>query len=628
MSKTHNAGIVTAYGAAVRGGYTGTYEEFCAQQAQYAENARQMEQAVSDVRQIKTSVESAVSEAEGYANNANQSATNASNSATQASESASNANQSAERASQSADNASSSASSASQSAASAQTSATNASTSEQNARQSAKTAQDVLESVQAEGNTQINRVQSEGNTQIGRIQAKGNEVLDSLPDDFTEVQKELESLNGSLGDVKADLTYLLDEETSDDGISIASYSGATAILGTSGSASATGIMLSNSESYDSYYVPITETKEIYFASATSHNYIALCVGNAYTKTEAHSTYTSLKCTNGATRYRNSESNLPTANSKITVNAGDIIAITVPSNGDATIYGLDISTETILAPFLKAGIVDTVKAHKPLSVWGTSYQVFIQSQKMKIELRKITDANINVEVWRIYTGWIVADDGTTVGLWQSSDADGVIKVNGEDDFLGGIHGDEIMSAVHLLIDGVEQTLGTVFTAIDANTVDLYVESDIYHCNTSDSADRVCFKRSKHIQFKDNEYTVSNTYVAQEAVNLITAFLGMLSIDLQKNGTTLINGYSSNVNESFTLPTVQTASNPALESAKYLLPYGTVEINAYNMDRRSYVGSVNYYSSGTPRSKVYFNDINNMTSFASGDTLRGGYKLTFN
>lgn len=197
MSKTHNAGIVTAYGAAVRGGYTGTYEEFCAQQAQYAENARQMEQAVSDVRQIKTSVESAVSEAEGYANNANQSATNASNSATQASESASNANQSA-------NNASSSADSASQSASSAQTSANNASTSEQNAHQSAEDAHQSVEDAQ----DILESVQTEGNTQIGRVQAKGNEIIDSLPDDFTEIQNELNALNGSLGTLKADLAPL------------------------------------------------------------------------------------------------------------------------------------------------------------------------------------------------------------------------------------------------------------------------------------------------------------------------------------------------------------------------------------------------------------------------------------
>ena len=39
MSKTYSAGIVTAYGAAKRAGYQGTYEDFCRQQAQYAESA-------------------------------------------------------------------------------------------------------------------------------------------------------------------------------------------------------------------------------------------------------------------------------------------------------------------------------------------------------------------------------------------------------------------------------------------------------------------------------------------------------------------------------------------------------------------------------------------------------------
>lgn len=184
MSRTHNAGIVTAYGAAVRGGYTGTYEEFCAQQAQYAENARQMEQAVSDVRDIKESVESAVSEAEAHATNASQSATNASNSATSASNSAIDASQSATYASQFADNASNSANDASQSASSAQTSANNASTSEQNAQQSAEDAQDILESVQAEGDTQI-----------GRVQEKADEVMDLIPEDYTQMQSDIQNMS-------------------------------------------------------------------------------------------------------------------------------------------------------------------------------------------------------------------------------------------------------------------------------------------------------------------------------------------------------------------------------------------------------------------------------------------------
>lgn len=42
MAKTYVAGVVTAYGAAVEAGYTGTYEEFCEEQAKFAENAQQV----------------------------------------------------------------------------------------------------------------------------------------------------------------------------------------------------------------------------------------------------------------------------------------------------------------------------------------------------------------------------------------------------------------------------------------------------------------------------------------------------------------------------------------------------------------------------------------------------------
>ena len=53
MHNTYSAGVVTAYGAAKKAGYTGTYEEFCAEQAQFAQNAQQ-------VREDKESVEQTV----------------------------------------------------------------------------------------------------------------------------------------------------------------------------------------------------------------------------------------------------------------------------------------------------------------------------------------------------------------------------------------------------------------------------------------------------------------------------------------------------------------------------------------------------------------------------------------
>jgi hypothetical protein len=52
----YNAGYVTAYGAALEGGYTGTYEQFCAQQANYAASAAAVEQAKEDVEELVESI--------------------------------------------------------------------------------------------------------------------------------------------------------------------------------------------------------------------------------------------------------------------------------------------------------------------------------------------------------------------------------------------------------------------------------------------------------------------------------------------------------------------------------------------------------------------------------------------
>lgn len=59
MAETYSAGVVTAYGAAVRAGYTGTYEQFCSEQAKFAENAAAVAQAKADVASMQSQVEQA-----------------------------------------------------------------------------------------------------------------------------------------------------------------------------------------------------------------------------------------------------------------------------------------------------------------------------------------------------------------------------------------------------------------------------------------------------------------------------------------------------------------------------------------------------------------------------------------
>lgn len=146
----YSAGIVTAYGAAVRGGYTGTYEEFCRQQAQYADNAEAVEQAK----------QTAVSNAQ-VAYNAAQTADQANTQAQAASTAAQSASQLA-----------------GQSAQDAQTAESNASTHAQNAASAAGSAQASAAAAQA--------------------------VKDSIPSDYTELSSDVTQLKADL-DAKVDL---------------------------------------------------------------------------------------------------------------------------------------------------------------------------------------------------------------------------------------------------------------------------------------------------------------------------------------------------------------------------------------------------------------------------------------
>ena len=207
MSKTYSAGIVTAYGAAKRAGYHGTYEDFCRQQAQYAESAAAVEQA-------KNTAVSAASTATTKAGEATTAATAAQTAKTQTEAAASqaltdistarsgaisavqtegqtqtaNARAQAQAAAQSATTASTKASEASASATTATTKATEAAASATSAAQSASNAQDVLDSIPAD--------YSDLSEDVGQLKADlgDKSKLETL--DKTNIVSAINSLNG------------------------------------------------------------------------------------------------------------------------------------------------------------------------------------------------------------------------------------------------------------------------------------------------------------------------------------------------------------------------------------------------------------------------------------------------
>lgn len=189
MAKTYSAGITTAYGAAKRGGYTGTYEEFCAQQAAFAENAEQVSEDRAAVEQIKSIFENqtvpAAVQQVNQAGAAQVQAVQAAGADKESDIAAAGAAQETRVLQAGAD----------------QESAVNAAGSTQvEAVQSAGAAQ--VTAVQGAGTTQVAAVNAAGATQANAVENKGEEVLASIPQDYSALTGEVAGLKSATSDIE------------------------------------------------------------------------------------------------------------------------------------------------------------------------------------------------------------------------------------------------------------------------------------------------------------------------------------------------------------------------------------------------------------------------------------------
>lgn len=241
---------------------------------------------------------------------------------------------------------------------------------------------------------------------------------------------------------------------------------------------------------------------------------------------------------------------------------------------------------------------------------TETSLAVSIGKLKIIVNKYNDSNIRaVNLWRTNDAYIKASDGTYKRLWYNSDSDGVVKISGEDDFIGGYHGDETQTAFKLMIDGIEYEESSIFTNLRFNEILLYCESNVYHCNTSELSETIAFERHKILVFNSNGYTVKNYWVAKENLLLTKAYMGMLSVERYTDSNytdTMLNGYYSNYNYKFNSNFTPTGGQPYLTDVVFNTIYGDVGMHIDNIrSPGTYYGSIaNYNSSYDKRLKAYF------------------------
>ena len=196
MARTYTAGIVTAYGAANEAGYTGTYEEFCEQQAGFAGNAAQVAEDRAAVETIKNTFETVTVPA-AVQTVQTEGATQAAAVTAKGTEQVGVVNAAGDAQTGRVQMAGAEEVQDIETAGTTQVGAVNtAGATQVNAVNTAGATQ--LSAINEAGTTQTGNVNTAGATQVAAIEAKGEETRESIPDDYTTLSNDVSDLKSAL----------------------------------------------------------------------------------------------------------------------------------------------------------------------------------------------------------------------------------------------------------------------------------------------------------------------------------------------------------------------------------------------------------------------------------------------
>lgn len=358
--------------------------------------------------------------------------------------------------------------------------------------------------------------------------------------------------------------------------------------------------------YDSYYFVADSDFNLWFDTLES-TYVCVAHGTNFTGVLTYSDgHIGLECTS-PTRYRTTDNNLPTEASPLTVQAGDVLAFTFTSGTVTPFYGIASTKKDVKLKSVYSG-----------SFTKTTDSLTILTDKARYVFKKVTNAGINIDTWRLYSGELKRKDGTYFTMWANSDAEGVVQIDGESDFIGGYHGDEEMTNIRIFADGVDITDESNLTkAFDV--ISIYVESDVFHCESSS----IAFKRNKWLCFNGEKVKIGNEWTAQSALSIASAPLALFQCYYKENDAEVATDYMANSDyKLYQMSTPATHTPNSKDSTEFTLEtkINPIRFKSIKTNGANPMGVVAYkFISAQNRVKFYYYTIYSTTAVANGDKL---------
>lgn len=274
----------------------------------------------------------------------------------------------------------------------------------------------------------------------------------------------------------------------------------------------------------------------------------------------------------------------------------------------------------------------INEYVDLLPYTSENHVIIQGRQLDIYMgrahytfKRMENTSIALYTFRLYSGYFIDETGADVGcMWANSDAEGVIKLVGESDFLGGYHGDENMTSFLITIDGKKfEDVNSYWSGFFAD-ITCVIQSTLYHAGTENPA----FTKIKKLSFSEKTVTIRNTLTAVDSGMVVDrGSLAMFQCDNNDlSGVKMLTYVESNNNPGlYESPNSLPPGGSAMTENKYHTTHGMAHIRVtIGPENPNYSAWFQNYSS-QDRVKSYFESYDGQTLTAN-QVLVGEFSIT--
>lgn len=288
------------------------------------------------------------------------------------------------------------------------------------------------------------------NEYIPHIIANDRKARAEIAANYTTLDNKIDTVNGNLVTYEKDMAdFMFDANI--ENVDISTMTGVDSYIDFNCTASTGRLNLVAMAGYDSYAITMPEDCKLFAGDKSGLSYYSLATltnpAGSWTPSGANYTQTG----DASARYRLVDSNLPTYDTPLSINAGTLIVITVPS-GESPYINIWKDTPKSTNKVINSDIIS-------VEMYNDYFYYYIQGNDgnyLRFKFEHFIDADINSNVYVQRVVDLVEDDKRTVikPIIREGEWDMAIMLQGRSDYIGGKnHGSEVTTQATMYFDGV-------------------------------------------------------------------------------------------------------------------------------------------------------------------------------